>query len=339
MQYKILFVDDENANLRLLERLFRDEYDVYGAPSGADGLDLLAAHDFALIVSDQRMPAMSGNEFLLRASEMRPQTVRIMLTGYTDANALVEALNNGIVYKYITKPWNNDDFQQTVKRALQHYETVKAQRSLQLQNERLQSRIKATREGFIETLVDMLQLKDIHARSNAERVRDYAAQIGSAMRLDRVEIEQLMLAAFLHEAALFHIPSEISRKHAPHTDVEHRIVRDNLEAGLEIIARIPDLVEISSVLRYQFEHFDGTGQPNGFAGEQIPVHSRIIAVAAAYNCMTSSQVGAPRLSHHDAVEALISGAGTKFDPSVVAVFRASQLTPAAAEYDFELLDV
>lgn len=124
MQYKILFVDDETANLRLLERLFRNSYDIYTASTGDEALDLLSVHDIALIVSDQRMPGMTGLEFLKLAAERRPQTVRIILTGYTDANDLVDAINSGVVYKYVTKPWVNEELKQTVQRSLQHYEST-----------------------------------------------------------------------------------------------------------------------------------------------------------------------------------------------------------------------
>ena len=339
MQYKILFVDDETANLRLLERLFRNEYEVYSAASGAEGLELLALHDFALIVSDQRMPGMTGIEFLMRAADMRPQTVRIMLTGYTDANALVDALNSGVVYKYIAKPWVNEDFQQTVKRALQHYETIKAQRSLQLQNERLQSRIKATRDGFVEVVADMLELKEPHARAHARRTSEYAAQIGHAIQMDRAEVEQLMLAAFLHEAALFRIPNEILLKDSPLTVEEQHIVKKNFEPGLEILERVPDLAEIASVLRFHYEHFDGTGQPGGFSGEQIPLHARIIAVADAYDAMTAPRLIKPGVSHQDAIMSLKSAAGTKFDPSVVAVFCALKTVTNVVESELELLSI
>jgi len=339
MQYKILFVDDETANLRLLERLFRNEYDVYSAASGADGLELLSLHDFALIVSDQRMPAMTGLEFLKRAAEIRPQTVRIMITGYTDANALVDALNSGVVYKYVAKPWINEDFQQNVKRALQHYETLKAQRSLQLQNERLQSRIQATREGFIEVVADMLELKEPQARSHARRTSEYAAQIGYAIQMQRPEVEQLMLAAFLHEAALFRIPNEILLKDGPLTIEEQHIVNQNFEPGLEILERVPDLSEIASVLRFHYEHFDGTGQPGGFSGEQIPLHARILAVTDAYDAMTAPRMMKSGLSHSDAIMALKSAAGTKFDPSVVAVFCALKMVTNVVDSELELLTI
>lgn len=320
MLYKILFVDDETANLRLLERLFRNSYEVITAASGQEALELLSVHDFALIISDQRMPGMTGIDFLKRAAEMRPQTVRIMLTGYTDASALVEAINSGVVYKYVTKPWVNEDLQQTVKRALQHYETTKAQRQLQLQNERLQARLKATRDSFIEVVADMLDLKDPQSREHAQRVSRYATAIGERLNLDRPEMEQLSLTAFLHEAALFRIPAEIMLKNGPLTPDEQRVVEANLEPGLKMLAGVPDLAEIAEILRFQYEHYNGTGQPNGFAREQIPLHARIIAVADAYDAMTEPRLIRPGLSHDDAVAALYSEAGKKFDPDVVNAF-------------------
>jgi DNA-binding NtrC family response regulator len=136
MSYKILIVDDEAANLRLLERLFRNQFTVFLASSGAEALEILKLHDVALIISDQRMSEMTGVEFLQLAAEMRPQTVRIILTGYTDINSLIEAINSGVVYKYVTKPWVNEDLQLTVVKALQHYETIKRNNLLDRLNDR-----------------------------------------------------------------------------------------------------------------------------------------------------------------------------------------------------------
>jgi len=142
MRYKILIVDDESSNLRALERLFRTEYDVLTAGSGADALSLLEHHDMALLIADQRMPEMSGVELMQRTARLRPHMVRILLTGYTDVDSLIEAINTGHVYKYITKPWNNDDLLQTVARALEHYETLKSRHNLQMINGRLRARLR-----------------------------------------------------------------------------------------------------------------------------------------------------------------------------------------------------
>jgi len=160
MRYKILIVDDEVSNLRALERLFRTEYDVLTAGSGADALSLLEHHDMALLIADQRMPEMSGVELMQRTARLRPHMVRILLTGYTDVDSLIEAINTGHVYKYITKPWNNDDLLLTVARALEHYETLKSRHNLQMINERLRARLReisdlaATDDEFISVAGD-----------------------------------------------------------------------------------------------------------------------------------------------------------------------------------------
>ncbi|HLL99467.1 MAG TPA: HD domain-containing phosphohydrolase, partial [Pyrinomonadaceae bacterium] len=320
MSYKILIVDDEAANLRVLERLFRRQYEIVVAASGAEALELLRVHDVALIISDQRMPGMPGIEFLRRAAEMRPQTVRIILTGYTDVNALVEAINSGVVYKYATKPWVNEDLQQTVTRALQHYETIKNQHELKLQNERLRARLKATQESFVRVVGDMLDLKDPHAQGHARRTRSYAVAIGEGFNLERGELEQLSLAAFLHEVANINIPNDILYKTTALVLEERRIVERNFERGLRLLAGVPDLEEVASVIRYYHEHWDGSGYPKGLSGEQIPLHARIIAVADAYDEMTTRHPLKPDWTHGEAIQRLRNAAGKKFDPEVVGVF-------------------
>ena len=141
MHYKIMIADDEPANLRVLERLFRPDYQVVTASSGAEALALLEQHDVALLISDQRMPAMTGIELMTRTVAIRPQMVKIVLTGYTDVGALIEALNSGLVYRYLTKPWNNDELRLTVSRALEHYEIIKSRHLLGMENQRLRNRL------------------------------------------------------------------------------------------------------------------------------------------------------------------------------------------------------
>ena len=141
MSYKILVVDDEPANLRTLSRLFREDFEVFTATSGVEALELLKQHDVALLITDQRMPGMTGIELLKNTVSIRPRMVRIILTGYTDVDALVEAINCGQVYRYVAKPWSNDDLRLTVRRALEHYETNKKSYELELTNRRLASRL------------------------------------------------------------------------------------------------------------------------------------------------------------------------------------------------------
>lgn len=150
MTYKIMIVDDELANLRTLVRLFRQEYEVLTAASGPEALDMLKQHDVALIISDQRMAGMSGIELMKKTVELRPQMVKILLTGYTDAGALIEAINCGLIYRFITKPWNNDDLRTTVIRALEHYETIKSKHLIEMENRRLRAQLNRISELAVE---------------------------------------------------------------------------------------------------------------------------------------------------------------------------------------------
>ena len=146
MPYKILIVDDEAANLRTLARLFRDDYEVLTAASGDEALALLGQHDVALLITDQRMPGMTGIELLKKTVPLRPRMVRIILTGYTDVDALVEAINCGQVYRYVAKPWDNEDLRLTVRRGLEHFESNKRSAELDYTNQRLVSRIRGIQQ-------------------------------------------------------------------------------------------------------------------------------------------------------------------------------------------------
>jgi DNA-binding NtrC family response regulator len=150
MTYKILIVDDEPVNLRTLSRLLNANYEVVTAESGNEALKLLQQHNVALLISDQRMPGMTGIELMRRTVTLRPQMVKILLTGYTDVDALIESINCGLVYRYLTKPWNNDDLKLTVARALEHYEAIKSKHLLLMENARLRIRLSQISELALE---------------------------------------------------------------------------------------------------------------------------------------------------------------------------------------------
>jgi CheY-like chemotaxis protein len=123
---KMLVVDDEPDNLDLLYRTFRRDFNVFKADSGITALEVLAAEgEVAVIISDQRMPEMKGTEFLSKTVPQFPDTMRIILTGFTDVEDLVDAINSGQVYKYITKPWDPNELKAVVQRAAETYELLK----------------------------------------------------------------------------------------------------------------------------------------------------------------------------------------------------------------------
>jgi putative two-component system response regulator len=320
VSYKIMVVDDEPANLRLLERLFRRDYQVLTASSGAEALALLNHHDVALLLTDQRMPGMTGIELLKRAASFRPHMVRILITGYTDVAALVEAINCGQVYKYIPKPWNNDELRLAVERALEHYRANKSRSELEEANRRLSQRLQAMTRGLVRTIADALEAKDEYVYGHARRVSGYASAIGRRMRLEVNMLEQISLAAFLHDIGKIGTPDHVLLKPAAFTEEERNLVQLHPERGARMLAGTPGMEDITMAVRHHHEHFDGSGYPEGLRGEQIPLASRIILVADAYDAMTNPRPFRQAFTHEKAVEQLLEGAGKHFDPEVVRAF-------------------
>ncbi|NUN64305.1 response regulator [Pseudanabaena biceps] len=147
---KLLVVDDEQDNLDLLYRTFRREFNVFRADSGFKALEILANEgEMAAIISDQRMPEMKGTEFLSRTVSDFPDTMRIVLTGYTDITDLIDAINSGQVHKYITKPWEPEQLKQIISEAAQSYDLLK-QRSEELRRSQAQN-------GLLSVIVTIAQ--------------------------------------------------------------------------------------------------------------------------------------------------------------------------------------
>lgn len=320
MKHKLLLVDDQPANLRALERLLRSHYDVLTAESGSEALELLMHDDVALIISDQRMPAMSGIEFLNRAAQLRPQTVRIILTGYTDIGDVVEAINSGVLYKYLTKPWVNSDLLQTVQRAIEHYQNRKGQYLLAQENERLEIRLKTTVQGFVNAVRETISQKNPLIAEHCRRTAGYAARIGRQFGLGPNAMEQLSFACLLHEAPNMRLPFEMDINKASLTPEQHRATFASYESGIAVISSVPDLEEVATILRYQHEHHDGHGFFSGLSGDAIPLGSRILSVASAFDQITSGRHSALIAPGQTPADWLRSRSGKQFAPSVVDSF-------------------
>jgi putative nucleotidyltransferase with HDIG domain len=320
MAHKILIVDDEAANLRLLDKLFSRDFNVITASSGEEAILLLEQHDVTLLITAQRMPGTNEIELLQHAAALRPHIVRIILTGSTDVGALVEAINCGQVYKYVTKPWNNDELRLTVDRAIAHYETNKARHELALTNQRLVTRLKKMTRGFLLAITDALEAKDQYTRGHAHRVSGYATAIGRRLELDAVPLEQLSLAAFLHDIGKIGTPDSIFMNPGTLTAEERTVMQHHSKGGACLLREITDMEDVADAVLHHHEHFDGTGYPDGLSGEQIPLLSRIILVADAYDAMTNPRAFRKAWDHETALEQLHRRSGTQFDPVVVEAF-------------------
>ena len=160
-RYGILIVDDEGANLEKLKRTFLDEFQVYQARSGEEALSLLRDEPIVAVITDQKMQGLSGVELLRQSLEVNPDLVRIILTGYTEVEDLMDAINQGHVHRYITKPWEPSSLKQTVKQDLERWE-------LKRENERLNQELKVAYER--------LQKENFKLKQEAELLKDSPRQ-------------------------------------------------------------------------------------------------------------------------------------------------------------------
>jgi response regulator RpfG family c-di-GMP phosphodiesterase len=291
------------------------------AESGAEAIKLLESYDFAVVISDQRMPEMTGLDLLKQAAEMRRQTVRIMLTGYTDAATLVEAINSGVVYKYLTKPWVNEELLATIKRALQHYEAMKAQRQLQSQNERLQTRLTLMRQRLLELVGDFTSKISREAGEKSRRLYNLAAGVGEAFGLEHLELENLKSAAALKEAMSLDIPLDIRTNPQALSSEKYKEIKLAFSMSLDRLFGLPELEEAAITIGSVYERYDGLGFPSGLKGEQIPLLSRILAAADALDDLMHKGRFKTGSASTDAIISLEKKAGTELDPNIVNVLK------------------
>lgn len=316
MTYKVLIVDDEPANLRLLERLFSREYQCLTASNGTDAIRLLEQHDVAIIITDQRMPQMTGIELLKQTAPLRPHMVRILLTGYTDVEALVEAINSGLVYMYFTKPWNNEDLRLKVSRALEHYENNKKTHSLLLTNQRLIHRLNQIKNSVSHGLADMVRSRDTQTYDHAVRVRNCALAIADKMKLSASDQDDVATAALLHDLGQLGVTGSRCSFHLMSQEMCNQA-----EAQLRLLSSVSELSPVADIVTLINENFDGTGHPNGLRNEQIPIGARIVRVADEYDSILRPHHSNAAMTHDEAMRFLSQRSQKQFDPVVIEVLQ------------------
>lgn len=326
MKYKLLIVDDEMANLRLLERLFSHEYQCLTAGSATEAISVLEQHDVAIVITDQRMPGMTGIELLKRTATLRPHMVRILLTGYTDVEALVEAINCGLVYMYFTKPWNNEDLKMKVSRARDHYEDNRKRNSLKMANARLAHRIKDIKTRVLAGLVEMSLTRSQEAYNHGLLVMNCASAIGEKVGLTQHDIEDLSAAALLLELG----KTGLLRNARRGTSVRPR---NHLECEARLLSSLPELGSVADIIAFQNENYDGTGVPNGLGGDQIPLVSRVLRVADEYHSLVRPKANVSAMTHAEAMRFLSQRSGKQFDPEIINVLQ--QLDPDRLTIDVQ----
>ncbi len=353
---KILFVDDEENVLRALKRLFVDEaYEILTALSGPEGLELVRQNpSLAVIVSDQRMPGMNGWEFLEKARPLAPDALRIVLTGYADVEAAINAINKGGAYRYITKPWNDADLLLVVRDAVEKFNLVAENRYLtaltasqnaelskwntQLEEmvqeqtldiqrknkelEKLNEQLSRNFRSSIEAFTSLIEMREKSVSSHSKNVAGYARQIALGMALPGDEVSNVLVAALLHDIGKIGVPDAVLLKEEELLqENERREYQLHSVRGQVAVEGIEGFQEIGLVIRHHHEHIDGSGYPDGLKKNAIPQGSRIIAIADAIDRIANRDPLSPA-SYAAALKHLEFYAETRYDRGMCAVAAA-----------------
>ncbi len=350
---RILFVDDEDNVLKSLKRVFVDEdYEVLTASSGKDGLNILNKNEVSVIISDQRMPEMDGATFLEKTIELSPNSIRIMLTGYSDINDAIKAINKGGANRYITKPWNDDDLVLAVRECNDRYNLVKRNKYLaeltRKQKEELEQwsalleervkkqtadiqktnkeltisnrRLGENFNALIKTLSDLLGYRNKEQISHSRNVANLSHQVAKDLGLSIEEVAVINVAALLHDIGKLIAPDQLLSKPPEELNAEefeqykHHPIRGQL-----IIDPIEDLRKVGLIIRHHHEFYNGKGFPDRLKGQDIPIGARIISMADFID-RSIKKIKAPQavgLSLYDMKEEL----GQRFDPSLYPLFE------------------
>lgn len=321
-KYRILIVDDEEDNLALLYRTLRSKYEITKAHSAIEALEILKTQDFDCILSDHKMPMMDGVEFLKRVYDIKPKTMRLLVTAYSDVKILIDAINYAKIYRYIKKPYSPDELLMIVESALETYQ-------LKRDNENLISDLKDLFSGTVKAIIEALDAKDSFTLGRSRRVAFYTLKIVNQLALKPSEVSQIELAGLLHDIGMIGVAEEILNKTQKLTDEEYEKIKMHVHYSVKILADIKQLYEITEIIKYHHEYYNGCGYPYGLKGDEIPLGSRIIAIADAYDSLVSNRAYRQSLTPQEALEIIKQGAGKQFDPGLVQIF--ANVLPQALE--------
>jgi putative two-component system response regulator len=324
----VLIVDDEASIRRLVTaKLTGAGYQCIEAGNAEQAWQQLVGHPVSLVLLDIKMPGKTGIELLPEIKARFPDTAVVMATAVADVATGIECMQHG-AYDYITKPFDLEDMLQSVRRALE-------KRRLEIENREYQThlqdkvaeqagRIRASFFNAIRALNNALEARDKYTSGHSQRVTDLAAAITRSMGLSPETIDSIVVAGMVHDIGKIGITEAILNKPSALTEAEFEEIKKHPEIGERILAPVAADEEILKYVRGHHERWDGKGYPDGLAGEQIPLGARILAVADAFEAMTSERPYRKALSPEVAFAEIERCKGAQFDPKIAEIMLQSR---------------
>lgn len=323
---RCLVVDDEPRLRRVLIRLLEGEgFVCREAGSGVEALAELEKEPVPLLISDLRMPEMDGVTLLREVISRWPETAVIVVTAVAEVESAVACLQMGAL-DYVAKPFHLDEVRARVTQALDKRRLIQENKSYQHHlEERVEAQARRIEELFLEgvhALVHALEAKDAYTRGHSIRVSNYAVSMARCLGLDKELVDTIALGAELHDVGKIGVSEAVLHKAGQLTEQEYGHIMEHPVIGFRILGPLMrDAPGALAVVRSHHERFDGRGVPDGLQGDAIPIEARVVAVADAFDAMTSVRPYRPSLSVASAMQELEDGKGVQFDPAIVEAFK------------------
>ena len=350
----LLLVDDEPGILSSLRRLLRPGgYTIHTAESGKAGLEILEHERIDLVISDMRMPEMDGAQFLEQVCRRWPGVTRILLTGYADMTSTVDAINRGEIYRYISKPWDDNDLLLLVRDAVESSrlrgENTRLLALTQAQNEELkelnsglEGKVKQRTEEIeqinsflnlandklkqsflvsIKIFSGLMELRGGVVAGHSRRVADLARKLAVRLETDHKTQQDVFFAALLHDIGKIGFPDALlSRPVSRMTGEDLGRYRKHPLSGESALMPLDELKDVSKIVRAHHERFDGQGFPDGLTGVAIPIGARILSIVNDYDGLQIGTLAEKRMTADEAKAMLVQSRSKRYDPQVVDAF-------------------
>jgi putative two-component system response regulator len=312
---KVLFVDDEPAILNLIQRSLHEKFDIHVANSAEEGLSQIKNNDvFSVVVSDYKMPSVDGVSFLAEVSRISPDSVRMMLTGYANFETCAKAVNEGNIFRFLTKPCPLEVIEKFIFDGIRQYHLVQTERDYRVLKQWTESL-----GGLIEAFVRLIASKDPYTAGHQIRVSQLSTAIAKSLDFPNEAVEHLTMAAMIHDIGKIYIPVDFLNKPGILSPSEMNIVKMHPEIGHDILQPINFSFPIHKIILQHHERIDGSGYPMGLKGDEILIESKIIAVADMLEATSHHRPYRPAKGLEQAINELRDERGIKQDRRIADV--------------------
>lgn len=350
-KHKILFVDDDSNIINALRKVFRLEpYDILFTTDPREAISIARREKPSVVISDMQMPSLSGVDVFQAISETSPNTGKIILTGHADTDSAIDAINLGQVDRFMNKPWDEGELRRAVNDLIEIYqiriENEQLNQSLvekvheleHFQNElesKIEERLDEIRQvnslldqsrkeiklqylSAIRVFSNFLELRSPAIAAHSRLVADLSRILAQQLALDEGEIQQIYIAGLLHDIGKIGLPDHTLFTPFTSLDGESQaaLLKHPVRAQTVFLS-LPDLGEISTIIRHHHERYDGHGFPDGLIGANIPVGSRILAVAEDLDELQQGWLADRKLTLKEAAKFVSNSSGRRYDPEVI----------------------